>query len=200
MMSVEGWEAYIKSAKVSAAAAGGRKQFQYTFADGAEMVEEYDSNSDTLLLRKWRRQKAIGGTGSWDVELGEEAFTSQERDVLVKESNVNPIFLRQDTIKAFQFRIRNLPYPIDTYKITAEGEQLVLRTSNKKYFKKFAIPDLQRIGSSLDASLVSMQHGNNTLVITYPKPPAIMVMEKRLRNERGKMKLGADGDVDCNTS
>ena len=70
-----------------------------------------------------------------------------------------------------------------------------------------------------------MQHGNNTLIVTvrfnvslfcshhllrcvlntfcsaqYLKPEATLALEKRLRNSRAKMKVAADGDVDCKTS
>jgi hypothetical protein len=45
---------------------------------------------------------------------------------------LQPIFLRQDTSDSFQWRVRNMPYPLDTYSVTAEDVNLVLRTSNKK--------------------------------------------------------------------
>ena len=46
-----------------------------------------------------------------------------------------PIFSRIDTFKAFQWRIRNLPYSIDVYSVTVDTEkrELILRTTNKKY-------------------------------------------------------------------
>ena len=45
-----------------------------------------------------------------------------------------PIFVRKDTKKAFQWRIRNLPYPIETYNVTADPESrtVIIRTTNKK--------------------------------------------------------------------
>jgi hypothetical protein len=41
-----------------------------------------------------------------------------------------------------QWRVRNVPYPIDTYLITADVEthEIVIRTTNKKYFKVTALP------------------------------------------------------------
>eukprot|EP00045_Choanoeca_perplexa_P003098 m.28631 g.28631 ORF g.28631 m.28631 type:complete len:203 (+) comp11863_c0_seq1:42-650(+) len=200
MSSVAHWEEYLGSAKVSAAAAGGRKQYHYVFKDNLELVEEYDRDTDLLLLRKWRKKKALGGTGAWEVELGEDALPVQADSNLLRASSSNPTFLRQDTLKAFQFRIRNLPYPIETYKLMLEEHKLVLRTTNKKYFKRFEIPDLMRIGAPLELDQVTMQHGNNTLIITYPKPEVLLALEKRLRASRSKMKVTADGDVDCSTS
>jgi protein DPCD len=39
---------------------------------------------------------------------------------------------RKDTRAALQWRIRNLPYPLDTYNVTAEDKLIVVRTTNKK--------------------------------------------------------------------
>ena len=54
--------------------------------------------------------------------------------------------MQLDIAGAFQWRIRNLPYPLSVYAVSVEDEKIVLRTSNKKYFKKFALLDLTRIG------------------------------------------------------
>lgn len=45
-----------------------------------------------------------------------------------------PIFTRKDTPQAFQWRIRNLPYPLPTYQVSIDDEkqQIVVRTTNKK--------------------------------------------------------------------
>ena len=45
---------------------GGKKRFHTTYADGVEMVEEYDASSDELLLRKWRQKALLGGEGKWE--------------------------------------------------------------------------------------------------------------------------------------
>lgn len=45
-----------------------------------------------------------------------------------------PIFTRVDTLTAFQWRIRNLPYPLDNYKVTVDDSKdtITIRTVNKK--------------------------------------------------------------------
>ena len=50
-----------------------------------------------------------------------------------------PIFTRKDNSKSFQWRIRNLPYPLDVYSVTVneEGDSIIIRTSNKKYAYKY---------------------------------------------------------------
>jgi len=76
--------------------------------------------------------------------------------------------LRKDTNDAYQFRIRNLPYPAEVYsvEVDAEKQELVVRTSNKKYYKRFEIPDIKRKGLKLEPGKVSWVYTNNTLVIS----------------------------------
>jgi len=42
----------------------------------------------------------------------------------------------------FQWRVRNLPYPESTYNITIDptDNKFVIRTTNKKYYKRFGDP------------------------------------------------------------
>ena len=50
-------------------------------------------------------------------------------------------------------------------------QEIVLRTSNKKYYKRFDIPDLKRIGIKLEESEIGWKYQNNTVIISYDKPP-----------------------------
>ena len=96
-----------------------------------------------------------------------------------------PLFVRQDTLKAFEFRIRNLPYPADNYDLSIDAEtssEIILRTKNKKYFKKITIVDM-KIGAfykqaaetnygeegKLKQEYLSFKHANNTLIIHVRK-------------------------------
>lgn len=66
-----------------------------------------------------------------------------------------------------EWRIRNLPYPKDVYSITAEKDgTITIRTSNKKYFKKLEVPDLQRIGLKPQQDNITFTHSLKTLIIT----------------------------------
>lgn len=67
-----------------------------------------------------------------------------------------------------EWRIRNLPYPIETYSVTASGDDctITVRTTNKKYFKKIHIPELTRCSLLPDQQLISLKHLHNTLIIT----------------------------------
>ena len=47
---------------------------------------------------------------------------------------MQPLLSRKDTKAAFQWRIRNLPYPADVYSVTCDqaARSVVVRTTNKK--------------------------------------------------------------------
>lgn len=70
------------------------------------------------------------------------------------------------TKSALEWRIRNLSYPKDVYSVTAEeDETITVRTSNKKYFKKIVVPDLERIGLKPKQENISFSHRFDTLII-----------------------------------
>jgi len=76
--------------------------------------------------------------------------------------------LRKDTKDAYQFRIRNLPYPAEVYSVETDTEkqEIVIRTSNKKYYKRFDIPELKNKGLKLESGKVGWVYANNTLVVS----------------------------------
>ncbi|XP_022097728.1 protein DPCD-like [Acanthaster planci] len=201
--SVESWLQELKSAKKTALVQDACKKVHFVFTNGVEMVEEYDLKSNHLLVRKWRTKTTLGAAGKWEFEIGEQLrpVPSLEAEHL-RESNLNPIFMRKDNKQNFQWRIRNLPYPIDVYSVTVDSENrsCIVRTSNKKYYKKFSIPDMDRAGLMLDQSALTLAHANNTLIITYKKPQEILKMERLVQQEIQKIKASKDGDVECNPS
>eukprot|EP00128_Syssomonas_multiformis_P009008 Colp12_sorted_trinity150504_noHs@22642 len=201
-MSAQTWLKTLKDAKKTSMVSDGRKKIHYTFSDSTEMVEEYDTKTDDLLVRKWRKRTALGVSGEWEFEIGEAPKRFNPSEGLLLESSSNPILARADTKTHFQWRIRNLPYPIDVYSVTVNTEEkvIIVRTSNKKYYKKFNIPDMVRCGQPLDPNKVKYTHASNTLIIMYEKPPAILECENIQRLERKNAKWGKEGDVDCNQS
>ncbi|XP_034990011.2 protein DPCD isoform X1 [Zootoca vivipara] len=181
----------------------GMRKIHYLFDNGKEMAEEYDLKTNQLLLRKWREKNALGACGAWQVEVGEPNLLAPgplDRE-LIKESSTNPIFMRKDTKNSFQWRIRNLPYPKDVYRVSVEKDQrcCVVRTTNKKYYKKFSVPDLDRFQLPLDSTALSFTHANNTLIITYLKPAEILAAEEELQKELKKIKAANNGDGECKT-
>ncbi|MBN3297190.1 protein DPCD [Amia ocellicauda] len=202
-MAVQCWLDSLKNAKKTALLQDGKRKVHYLFFDGKELAEEYDTKTDALIVRKWRVKNALGAHGPWETEVGETApCTVAALDPeLIKENSSNPLFMRKDTKTSFQWRIRNLPYPKDVYTVSVEPTErsCIVRTTNKKYYKKFSIPDLDRCQLPLDSSALSFAHANNTLIISYKKPKEILAMEQELQTELKKIKVTCDGDVDCKT-
>ncbi|NXQ60025.1 DPCD protein, partial [Anthoscopus minutus] len=202
-MAVPSWLERLRAAGKTALVQDGKRKIHYLFEDGKEMAEEYDIKTGQLISRKWREKNTLGGTGKWQVEVGEPTspLLGALESELITESSSNPIFMRKDTLSSFQWRIRNLPYPKDVYSVSVEEEQrcCVIRTTNKKYYKKFPIPDLDRYHLPLDAAALSFTHANNTLIITYQKPKEILAAEEQLQKELKKIKAANSGDGDCKT-
>lgn len=180
-----------------------KRMVHYLFPDGKEMAEEYDEKTGELLVRKWRVKNALGALGQWQIEVGEPVLSGAGSlgAELIKESNANPIFMRKDTKTSFQWRIRNLPYPKDVYSVSVAQKErcIIVRTTNKKYYKKFSIPDLDRHQLPLDDSALSFAHANCTLIISYQKPKEVMAAESELQKELKKVKTAHSSDGDCKT-
>lgn len=159
----------------------GRKKVHTTNPDGSELVEEYDERTDVLLLRRSRKAQTLGGEGEWVTEVGQvqEKVFDAHTDTL-RASASNPIFLRKDTPEHFQWRIRNLTFPVDVYSVTIDDQrqQIVVRTSNKKYFKRIDVEDLKRVNLKLKEDALSWKHQHNTLIISYTRPLEVIKAEQ----------------------
>lgn len=128
---------------------------------------------------------------NWDIELGEVISTKQSEDFVVKESSaavrytciitlhiedtyfcmylpLQPILTKRLTRNNIEWRIRNLPYSLETYNVTADQtkKMIVVRTTNKKYFKEIPVPELSRCGLLPSQEHISIAHQLNTLIIT----------------------------------
>lgn len=184
---------------------GDRKQLTSKFTDGSEMIEEYDVVTDALLLRKRRSKNALGGYTDWVVEVGTEAPSRNLDRALIVEASGSPVVVRQDSKDSYIVRIRNLPYPKEVFAVAVERQEgdgigkIVVRTSNKKYFKRLDIPDLERAGVPLDAACLSYDVQHQTLVIQYKKPLSVLTVEAAARKERAAMpsKRADNNNADC---
>ena len=159
-------------------------KFHTVFKDGSEIVEEYGIYSEEL---ESRRVKKIGMTGKeqWTTEIGEEIKPKSNDEFLIRENDNNPLFIRKDTQKEFQWRIRNLKGDADNFMVECDKDkqQIVIRTKNKKYYKRFNIPDLERLNIKLDENLMKVNFVNNTLIISYTKPKEALDAESEILNE-----------------
>ena len=170
------------------------------------MVEEYDLQTDELMVRKRCTKTVLGAKSEWVFEVGEPPARMTIENDMLRPSNANPTLVRKDRVAAFEWRVRNLPYPKPTYSVTvdAEARQLVVRTANKKYFKRIDIEDLDRMRLPLEEKALSWTHENNTLIIQYKKPAEVIQREQLAKAERltapeetSKPASGPEGDVDC---
>ena len=159
-------------------------KFHTVFKDGTEIVEEYGIYSEEL---ESRRVKKIGMTGKeqWITEIGEEIKPRSNDEFLIRENDNNPLFIRKDTPKEFQWRIRNLKGDADNFMVECDKDkqQIVIRTKNKKYYKRFNIPDLERLNIKLDENLMKVNFVNNTLIISYAKPKEAIESESEILGE-----------------
>jgi hypothetical protein len=75
-------------------------------------------------------------------------------------------------LDSFQWRIRNLPYPEEVYQLEVDPEkqEIVIKTTIKKYYKRFDIIDLKRMNIKLAKECLSFTHTNNTLIVSVNSP------------------------------
>lgn len=177
---------FPEGTKVSRMTSGNRRKVHYTLPDESELVEEFELQTDELLVRKRRSKTVLGKDGEWVFEVGEPPARVTIEGDLLRPSSSNPILVRKDRPHAFEWRIRNLPYPKPTYSVTIDPkeQQIVIRTVNKKYFKRITIEDMQRAHLALDETALSWSHENNTLVVCYKKPEQITKIEKEAKTSR----------------
>ncbi|XP_059615200.1 protein DPCD [Phlebotomus argentipes] len=199
-MSFAEWLNLIRTAEKTSMIGGNQRKIHYTFLDGREMVEEYSLETGIIQKRAWRKKKELRGEPDWEIELGDCVKDLRlGGEFLLKESNTEPILTKRITKTNIEWRIRNLPYPVETYSILADCEKnsIIVRTSNKKYFKVIQVPELQRCNSSPKQENISFKHQHNTLIIQYQKPKILLDMEKAVLLELKDVETTTDLDVDC---
>ena len=164
-------------------------------------------------MRKWRRKLKVGGFTPWTFEIGSAApsaaahgagptsasSTSTQRALLVAESaGRNPEWHAKDAFQWWEWHVTNISFPVNTYSVTvdAEKQQLVLRTTNKKFFKRWSVDVLRRRGLTLEQDSVAFTHDAKTatLMIRYRKPQSEIQAEfKRERDVLEMIKSGSMG-------
>ncbi|KAG5188081.1 DPCD protein family-domain-containing protein [Tribonema minus] len=172
--------------------AGGKLRVQTTFGDGVELVEEYDASTDKLLTRKWRARDALNRQLDWEVEVGRAPDVPQkDAAAQLRAAAANPVWCARDATDAWEWHVLNIPYEESTYSVTVsdETQELVLRTTNRKFFKRWRVPGMARLGLRLAASPVSFRHSGTTLVVRYLKPPQAIDQEEQERQHRRKLQV-----------
>ena len=77
--------------KMTKMVSGGRRRVHYTFPDEGEMVEEYDLQTDELVVRKRRGKTVLGAVGAWEFEVGEAPERHTVANEMMQASSSNPI-------------------------------------------------------------------------------------------------------------
>eukprot|EP00099_Drosophila_melanogaster_P008507 NP_001261224.1 uncharacterized protein Dmel_CG13901, isoform B [Drosophila melanogaster] len=199
-MSYQNWLNYLQAAEKNSMISGRARKVLYKFPDGRQMAEEYNMDTGIVQRRAWKsKSNKIMGESEWEIELGDEPRqlnwsgnkppgSGEETDSLaggdftLRESNTAPLLTKRITKKNIEWRIRNMPYSLDTYSVTADPEKraIVVRTSNKKYYKVIPVPELDRCGVKPAQESLSVHHQFNTLIITYQKPDILCEMEAQV--------------------
>uniref|UniRef100_A0A1B0G322 Protein DPCD n=1 Tax=Glossina morsitans morsitans TaxID=37546 RepID=A0A1B0G322_GLOMM len=209
-MSYRNWLNYLRSAEKNSVINGRSRKIHYKFPDGQQMAEEYSMDTGVLQKRAWRRSQQLLGESEWEVEVGEdyrqlgcagdsEQMLNADNNFTVKISNTEPILSKRITKKNIEWRIRNLPYPITVYQVVADCTKraIVVKTTNKKYYKVIKVEELDRCELLPSQDNLSTHHQYNTLIITYRKPELVCEMEaqvllllKDVETEMGKLLEG----------
>ncbi|XP_017487223.1 PREDICTED: protein DPCD [Rhagoletis zephyria] len=191
-MSYENWLNYLRSAEKNSMISGRCRKVFYKFPDGQQMAEEYSMDTGIVQRRAWRKCKQLMGEPEWEIELGETPRQINQcagggdadnsaiaNDFTLTESNSAPMLTKRITKKNIEWRIRNLPYPIEVYQVSADAEKraIIVRTINKKYYKVITVPELDRCNLLPSQENISTHHQYNTLIITYSKPALLNEME-----------------------
>ena len=172
----------------------GYKQIMYE-KDGIEYHEICMRQTGELIARRERTRTMYGADKSWTWTYGQPPKDNKEVET-IELSSKNPIFFRQDTPTQWSWRVRNIPYPASNYEVNVDEQrnQIVIRTKNKKYFKRIDSPN----GEKMKASDVKWNWAFNTLVITHEKPPRVIAQDKEDMRCRLSIPCSKD-ENDCNT-
>ncbi|XP_050315058.1 protein DPCD [Anthonomus grandis grandis] len=191
------WFSKLQNAKKTCLVEKNLKKVHYDFGDGKELVEEYDLTTNCIVRRAWKCSKGLKDEGSWEIEVGDpEPVYNAEEKCMIRENVNQPFVTRRITKLNLEWRIRNLPYPIDVYSVSIDKEShsLIIKTTNKKYYKKLLVTDLERLDIELEQESVTFSHKFNTLIITYKKPKKLLEFERALMEEVKKVKPKSFGE------
>lgn len=156
-----------------------------------EMMEEYDGRSQELLSRRIRAIQGL--TERWITQYAPAMSEAQIHAINMPNNSCaseirmdpgrNPICTRKDTEAYFELRIRQLPGEESNYMVSIDTEKndVVIRTQDKKFFKRFKFEDLGWYGLKHEPSKLITRFAHQTLAISYKKPPVVLEFEKKLK-------------------
>lgn len=142
---------------------GSEKRIHTTEDDGWQIVEEY--------CEKSRHQHSPSPSPE---RISTSFFAPSQ---VLAPSKTSPVLSRCDTVGRFQWLVANLPYPESTYSVTVDKDKhhIIIKTNNRKYYKRIGVPELKDRGQQLDEKLLTWQYSQYTLTVSYPMPTAQIV-------------------------
>ncbi|KAK7573762.1 hypothetical protein V9T40_010953 [Parthenolecanium corni] len=201
-MASADWFSLLESADKIALAGTGTRKIHYKFADGREMVEEYNLETGVLTKRAWKKSNILKSS-KWDVEVGDALSECPEENIGLTESKDAPFVSHRVTKTKLEWRVRNFKYSSESdYNVSLDQSDkcIIIRTSDKKFYKKIPILDLQRLNLPVTSNSLRHSRSLNTLVIQYEKPPELLAFEKKLATELKNVRVVDDKDMDCRPS
>lgn len=199
------WLDLIRNSEKTALLGNNVKKIHYKLPDGREMVEEYNLDTGVLSKRAWKTNNTIYKKVEWEVEVGDpfsEKVDENIDQIGIKESENSPFVAHRITKLKLEWRIRNLPYDISVYQVTVDMNEkvIIVRTTNKKYFKKIPILEYQRLDVKPNSYSLKFSHAHNTLIITLDKAAEYIAHEKQIQEELKNVKVIDNADIDCKQS
>ncbi|XP_065211165.1 protein DPCD [Planococcus citri] len=199
------WLDLIRNSEKTALLGSNLKKIHYKLPDGREMVEEYNLETGVLSKRAWKTNSTIYKTVKWQVEVGDplsEKVDENIDQIGIKESQNSPFVVHRITKTKLEWRIRNLPYDLSVYQVSVDAKEkvIVVRTSNKKYFKKIPLLEYQRLDLIPKDDTLKFSHAHNTLIISLDKPAEYLAYEKKMQEELSNVKVIDNADIDCKQS
>jgi hypothetical protein len=179
----------------------GFKQIGYSIksakAPTIDVVEVCRPDTGALILRKERRKTTYGGNGPWEITYGQPVPGRKDVEVLELAASKNPVFFRQDEPGMWSWRFRQMPWPAPNYEVDVDTvkNQIVVRTKNKKYFKRIDAPN----GEKMDKSELTWNWAYETLVVQHNKPARVVSQDKADQAWRLSVPVRTEGDNECGT-
>lgn len=112
--------------------------------------------------------------------MGEPPRLFNPHTTALAPSLSNPQVSRADTASHFVWRVRNVPFAEDVFSVAADttARELVVRTTNRKFFKRLRIPELDAAQVPLAPDAMTWHFvPPATLVVQYAKPHGVLVAE-----------------------
>lgn len=199
-MSYANWIEYLSKAEKKSLISESHRKVWYKFHDGQQMVEEYCIETGVIQKRLWQRKRQLMSEAEWEVEVGDECRQIGDQrpktnigdgdclnpdflsEFTIRASNTEPIVSKRVTKKNIEWRIRNLPYPLNVYMLEVDEERkaIVVKTTNHKYYKVLRVHELERCNTIPTLANITKHHQFNTLIITYRKPDIVCAMEAQV--------------------